>query len=749
MTARTYDYSVVVDNISGFYPGRSVIGRDSATIGVIAAVDIDTRAIKIRLANTMQEYRTGEVILSNLTATNSTANSSLTTTSLPFQASTYGYSYATAAATIQNITPSTYNSQKNAFTQNPIVRLYSIYYPGEWYPINENGNPSNDGEGKSWPNDFPIRFAEIIGDVADDLQYNVSMGSTTYMPFPVQSSGLEQGADGKISDVTLTVYNVDNIISGLVENPHLAGNNASNSVMAIVNGELVHGIDPRTVSVTPIQLGAPGSTPYSLLQNARTKGLLYNEDIVNYYGKTNAPFDKHQTESLKGKWVNYKGDSRDLLGAVVEIKTTFANFLDFWPEYSLITTTSGNTVYVKNTVAYRVGDKVTCTTASEYAIITALGDNNSIILDRVLSAADTDKPLYIVNEDAEPTNYMKDVLKVDQLEGLSEHVAKFGLVSWLQYFKMVTPKRKYYKNTCQWKYKDENCQYPGPGGLPIPNTGLVSSPTSIGIDNNAVSTYNTPILNTSSWRTGDPAGLSNFIRIGPNNYIGGDSTPYGEVNNVWDITTMGAPEGGVNGGWYTNGVRAYPGNFLRVSCWIRQRVLKSGTIHVRTEIRDGNYNYSQLRAINSGATHTYAVSHDAGLNELDLSSWYLFVYHLWPSTTGITSNYYESGVYDVYGNKVRNCTDFVLPSNTFYLYNLIYKAFSTDNWASQQMYGMRIDDKHQAHPSISDLLTYTDAQLLDRSGLDICGKSLKSCELRNNSVHFGGFPGVGRTVPKL
>ena len=32
------------------------------------------------------------------------------------------------------------------------------------------------------------------------------------------------------------------------------------------------------------------------------------------------------------------------------------------------------------------------------------------------------------------------------------------------------PWRKFFKNTCQWVYKGSECQYPGPGSLPIPGT---------------------------------------------------------------------------------------------------------------------------------------------------------------------------------------------------------------------------------------------------------------------------------------
>ena len=35
----------------------------------------------------------------------------------------------------------------------------------------------------------------------------------------------------------------------------------------------------------------------------------------------------------------------------------------------------------------------------------------------------------------------------------------------------------------------------------------------------------------------------------------------------------------------------------------------------------------------------------------------------------------------------------------------------------------------------------------DASG-DVCSKSLLACTLRNNQLHFGGFPGTGRTIPK-
>ena len=55
--------------------------------------------------------------------------------------------------------------------------------------------------------------------------------------------------------------------------------------------------------------------------------------------------------------------------------------------------------------------------------------------------------------------------------------------SLLQFFKLVLPRRKYYKNTCQWIYKGEECQYPGPAGGTIPGTSLSANTNPIAANN--------------------------------------------------------------------------------------------------------------------------------------------------------------------------------------------------------------------------------------------------------------------------
>jgi phage-related protein len=179
-------------------------------------------------------------------------------------------------------------------------------------------------------------------------------------------------------------------------------------------------------------------------------------------------------------------DTRDMLGGVVEIKTTFANFLDTWPEYSSVESVRSNVVEVYNALPYRVGDNVKAKIGTIEATIQAIEENSYLFLSNELdSNVAIGDPLYIVNQEADSESYVEDKFKIDQLEALNDSVAKFSLISWLQYFKLVTPKRKYYKNTCQWVYKGPECQYPGPAGGQIPGaaTGVVANTNPIAANN--------------------------------------------------------------------------------------------------------------------------------------------------------------------------------------------------------------------------------------------------------------------------
>lgn len=363
---------------------------------------------------------------------------------------TYKYGEQTVGqAVISAISYSPFIKEKNAFEQNPLVRLYTIYYPGELYPPKDSGNPDDQYSETAWPwpTGFPYRFAEVRGDYISDINYKVVFDGLTYQPYPINSTGIQLDSSGKINDLTIYLSNFDALITDLVENPYLFGYNSSNNSSGIVNGETVFNIDPRT----------------------NPSNVHFDQSIADLRGGYNVAFDYDTTIGRGETWVRLKNDTRDLLGAVIEIRTTFANFLDCWPEYSVVTHTQGDRLKVRTTAPYRVGDVVhnNCNNMSAAAtsIIQIFGDY--LIMNNIPIFVTGDN-LYIKNPDASPDDYILDNFKVNSLDGLDDVAAKFSLTSWLQYFKLQTPKRKYLKNSCVWVYKGPECQYPTSGSGAIP-----------------------------------------------------------------------------------------------------------------------------------------------------------------------------------------------------------------------------------------------------------------------------------------
>lgn len=993
-----------------------LIGNTSGTVGYITATDKPNNILKVKLANSLQEFISTEYVHSNIAViTGTTSGDMANSRALPFVSNVMTSNITSATSLISSITPSTFIAQKNAFTQNPIVRLYSIYYPGEWYPPNAAGNPSGMGEGRSWPVGFPLRFAEVVGDTADDLMYNVTYGGTSFIPFPVNISGIEQTNEGRINELSLTVFNVDNIVSRLVEDPYLVGNNISNSVMAHVNGELVHGIDPRTVSTSWTAFPS-GSKERALLKAARDNGLKYDINIVNEYGQQNAAFTYEQTQFIGGTWVAEKPDSRDLLGGVVEIKTTFANFLDYWPEHSSIvsqnSTSTASTIEVKNAAAYRVGDSVRLANSSR-GVITSIVDNKTINIDRPLlqykyigaqeanirgmyfkptgnrmyivgnssdrvreytlsnwnvdqstflrdksvntqdatpaditfkpdgtkmylvgttsnslyeyslaeawnvssanltatvnvfaitnesnatgiafsadganvyilgydtdtvyqlsvptawsissigntvlqtkpvsaqesipltisfsasgnymyvvgnsgddinqytlssawnvatavytriaglgdldgtmwthtwsndgtklfvagqgtdnvyrlslteawnvatltsSLAFTGKPLYIVNPQADSESYIEDKFRIDQLEGLADHVATFGLVSWLQYFKISLPRRKYYKNTCQWTYKGAECQYPGPGGKLIPGTNpKLYSTNPYNLQNEDTTIRRASLVNLSGWENGLTS-VPGYTTYGDGNSLKIDRTPFDQRKVVWDVSDQDATADS-DGGFYTPRYDINKNQLYRFAVWIRRKTIGNGQSYLSV------YGYNSSTVLDNLFRRSDGLlSTNPHLNStnwtLEPSTWYLFVGHVWPAGSGIGDSHPNSGIYKksslpvnkIIANKISgNPTDWVWQATSAKVLLRALLHNSTDTTTNQQFYQPRIDICDGTEPSLEDILLYPNEQLVSRAGEDVCAKSLTACTLRNNQIHYGGFSGVGRTIPR-
>ena len=357
-----------------------------------------------------------------------------------FVAANFEGTILSANSTVIDITDSPYIEEKNAITQSPLVKLYSIYYPGEWYPPNNAGNPSGSGAGFPWPYNFPIRYAEVIGDHYYTENYSVSYGGTTYYAKALESDNIQIDASGKIGEITLSISNFDGSISNLVENKNILGYNSTRSTIISVNGELVQNIDPRTV----------------------TANIFFDLSVQQARGE-NAPWDYESTIEEGDTWTSLRSDSRDLTGAVVDIIVTYAKFLDYWPEYGSVQDVSSNSANVSASSVYRVGDIVTTDNTSNVSLIEDIRGSTIYFSNTSLNMLTADSNVYIVNSDADSSAHIKHTFVINSLDELDEILAKFSLTNWLQYFKNTVPKRKFYATTCPFVYKGADCKYPVSG----------------------------------------------------------------------------------------------------------------------------------------------------------------------------------------------------------------------------------------------------------------------------------------------
>ena len=534
MSTRAYDYIVQLSDTANFSVGNIVIGQSSNTVGEIIA--IESSNVKIRLSNVYLEFISGERLISNSAilysqnvfidhsasingSTNvfatpvsvdlrdtitvyvdglvaprdsyssnssaiqflpleviantqsgvtdfvtfpTTAVSSLIVQvvrgnieSANFVASNIVSYVETANSAITGIFNTPYIAEKNSFEQTPLVKLYSIYYPGEWYPKNANGNPSNSGDSFPWPHGFPLRYAEVLGETYSDFNYSVIFGGSSYKATALESGDISTDSSGQISEISLSISNFDGYMASLVDNANVAGFNSTNSTVAYVNGELVQNIDPRTVP----------------------PNVHYNSSVAESRG-VNAAHTYETTAATGATWIPFKRDSRDLLGAIVEIKLTYAKFLDYWPEYSIVKSTNviENSITVYSSGPYRVGDAITSNSSPTQTTIISSIEGNKLFCDNTDLNDSAGDRIYIRNPEADKNAYVEHAFIINRLDELDELKASFNISNWLQYFKNSAPRKKFFITTCPFRYTGEEGKYPANGsGTIVGSTPPVSA----------------------------------------------------------------------------------------------------------------------------------------------------------------------------------------------------------------------------------------------------------------------------------
>ena len=456
--SRNYDISLsLTQRTNTFEIGDIVEQTGGASARGIITQKEDENKVYVRFIDDEQEFQVNRGLRSS--SSNFSRTKQDPNTTAPFNSRHQTNRTADATARISAISYNRLFAQKNALQQPTSITLFTFYYPGELYS-QDSELPTN---GYDWPYQFPLRWAQPVFGLGSN--YTISSNGKEYPVIPYSMGGINQTEDGAIGTVRLEVFNQNNFLSELVENPYLAGYASSGGISVTKNGQTVKGIDPRTV---------PGNGQY-------------RRNIVDqiYAGVENAALNYEQTLARNGTWVPLKTDSRDLLGGVLTISTTYVKYLDFWPESSKLISTSGSTCTVEYSHFYRVGDKVLPEslfgTTTNYVNITAIS-GDTITGDKSIGGSSGER-LLIINEEASPEDKSIKYYKVDQLEGLSQGQANFVLTDWLDYFNNTIPKSRYLKGTCRYRYRGDRCGYPGPNGGTIPGSTLTANTNPITITN--------------------------------------------------------------------------------------------------------------------------------------------------------------------------------------------------------------------------------------------------------------------------
>jgi hypothetical protein len=233
--------------------------------------------------------------------------------------------------------------------------------------------------------------------------------------------------------------------------------------------------------------------------------------------------------------------------------------------------------------------------------------------------------------------------------------------------------------------------------LPAITDGLVAH---FPFDNVEKGLKNSFFLNYKSWVIGTSGSSTGFNQNGATeeNVRVKDISPWGEDVCVWEARPGAVSD--ADGGWNTPAFSIDKTKRYRFSVWIRRTVVGNGSYYL------GCYGYGSTNGVlnrsnGNNNTNPYFVS---GAWTFGANNWVLIVGHVWPDGSGTGANHVDSGIYDIYGNKITSTIDFVWRAETTTAAHRTYLYYSTDVNTRQQFYAPRVDICDGSEPTIQDLI---------------------------------------------
>lgn len=181
-------------------------------------------------------------------------------------------------------------------------------------------------------------------------------------------------------------------------------------------------------------------------------------------------------------------------------------------------------------------------------------------------------------------------------------------------------------------------------GAEIPSSGLVMS---VDAGNAKSIKGKLSLINWNSWSLGS-GGVSGYGQNGStveNERVSG-TDPWSNANTVWETRPTGTAD--ADGGWNTDWFNIDRSKLYRFSVWVKRTSSTTGGTFYMGMYANGDGS----RRMDNNAVEGNAYWECSGISRFTQNQWYLVVGHVYPSTTTLTSQHPDTGIYTTSGGKV-------------------------------------------------------------------------------------------------
>lgn len=271
---------------------------------------------------------------------------------------------------------------------------------------------------------------------------------------------------------------------------------------------------------------------------------------------------------------------------------------------------------------------------------------------------------------------------------------------------------------------------------------------SLVLDLDATNTMSTrgqrSLINWNNWTlgSGSVTGYNQNGQTAENERVS-STNPFGYNDIVWEARPLAQTND--DGGWNTDWFNIDRTKLYRFSVWVRRTSSTAGGTFYFGMYANGDGS----RRTDNSAVEGNAYWECSGTGILTQNQWYLWVGHVYPSSTSFTGRNPETGYYTVSGGRVGNINgcnigsgDLKWSANSTQGIHRTYLYYCSDSTTRLQFYQPRVDVIDGTEPSIQELLGNAGSTWYDVSGL---GNNATMYSLPAFYSSFGFFTFNGTT----